>query len=525
MRKIIGVTVGTPLSVSKIEEKIKPVKKEYVDNTFATKAAVARNDKRIANLESGTPPELFVTDSTVAYVKDVPEDVLPYAEVTKLGGKSRKRTNLIPFPYADGGAGESVTILGVTYTVNADGSVKRTGTANGYSNFSFSRDVNFKAGETYTASAGVIVSVKSNGETKYLFNTFVWEEGYTLGNIYTQVANTTVDDIVYPMLNSGSTALPYEPYFEGLRSAPVTEVESVGKNLIPLPHTDGGAGESVTILGVTYTVNADGSVKRTGTANGYSNFSFSRDVNFKAGETYTASAGVIVSVKSNGETKWLSNTFVWKEEYTLGNIYTQVNPNVAVDDTIYPMINKGSVALEYTPYTKRSLPIPEAVQALDGYGWGVNESVYNYIDFEKEQFVKRVGKAASVIATAVGTHLNGQPYCSLYRLDAKSNGAVLSNNYTSAIWTDKDRYVYVINGAIIITDTRFTSVEEVNRLLSEEQTEIYYELATPEITDISDILPADNYIGVEGGGTLTFKNEHKYKVPSEVTYQIKEAIV
>ena len=54
---------------------------------------------------------------------------------------------------------------------------------------------------------------------------------------------------------------------------------------------------------------------------------------------------------------------------------------------------------------------------------------------------------------------------------------------------------------------------------------LYYELATPEVTDISDILPEDNYIGVEGGGTLTFKNEYEYDVPSEVTYQIKGATV
>jgi hypothetical protein len=52
---------------------------------------------------------------------------------------------------------------------------------------------------------------------------------------------------------------------------------------------------------------------------------------------------------------------------------------------------------------------------------------------------------------------------------------------------------------------------------------VYYVLATPEVTDISDLLPADNLIEVEGGGTITFENEHSIAVPSEVVYQTKGA--
>ena len=52
---------------------------------------------------------------------------------------------------------------------------------------------------------------------------------------------------------------------------------------------------------------------------------------------------------------------------------------------------------------------------------------------------------------------------------------------------------------------------------------LYYELETPEITDISDILTADNLLEVEGGGTITMVNEYRYDVPSEITYQLKEA--
>jgi hypothetical protein len=53
---------------------------------------------------------------------------------------------------------------------------------------------------------------------------------------------------------------------------------------------------------------------------------------------------------------------------------------------------------------------------------------------------------------------------------------------------------------------------------------LYYELAEPVITDISDLLPADNLIGVKGGGTVTMVNEHKYDVPSEIVYQVKSEV-
>jgi hypothetical protein len=50
---------------------------------------------------------------------------------------------------------------------------------------------------------------------------------------------------------------------------------------------------------------------------------------------------------------------------------------------------------------------------------------------------------------------------------------------------------------------------------------LYYELAEPIITDISEFITEDNFIKVEGGGTLTFKNKYEFAVPNEVVYQIK----
>ena len=55
---------------------------------------------------------------------------------------------------------------------------------------------------------------------------------------------------------------------------------------------------------------------------------------------------------------------------------------------------------------------------------------------------------------------------------------------------------------------------------------LYYELETPIVTDISDLIPDDflRNIEVEAGGSITFKNgndNYHIPVPSEEEYIVK----
>jgi hypothetical protein len=63
--------------------------------------------------------------------------------------------------------------------------------------------------------------------------------------------------------------------------------------------------------------------------------------------------------------------------------------------------------------------------------------------------------------------------------------------------------------------------------LANNNTTIYYPLATPIETDISEYLTDDNLIEVEAGGTLTFKNQHgddwRVPVPNEETFLVQAA--
>lgn len=120
-----------------------------------------------------------------------------------------------------------------------------------------------------------------------------------------------------------------------------------------------------------------------------------------------------------------------------------------------PYISKSSVT-EYTPFSQATMPIPSAIQSLDGYGWSAG-TVYNYVDFTNKKFVKRVGSRA----------------------------------YASG--DDSD--------STVITDGTTT----------------YYALTTPIETDISDLLGADG-IACESGGSLTFANSNgdNYRIPVPV---------
>lgn len=123
---------------------------------------------------------------------------------------------------------DSYTHNGVTYTANPDGSVTVKGTAAGASYAQLSiRGFAFANGARYTLSGGQSDVYLEIGyftdDTSANYQTIGRNEGEPLtftGNgkparVYLRVRDgLTVDCTVYPMLNIGNQALPYEPYTE-----------------------------------------------------------------------------------------------------------------------------------------------------------------------------------------------------------------------------------------------------------------------------------------------------------------------
>lgn len=132
--------------------------------------------------------------------------------------------NLIKAPFESSNnpykPGYTFTQNGVTFTVQDDMGIKVVGTntsADKYAQFnayykSYERP-KYPAG-TYTFSKGATVQIKySSGSAINRDGTFTINKEFSLNGFYIAIhAGESVNKTVYPMLNIGSTALPYEPY-------------------------------------------------------------------------------------------------------------------------------------------------------------------------------------------------------------------------------------------------------------------------------------------------------------------------
>ena len=130
-------------------------------------------------------------------------------EITAMG------KNLLPYPYLQ----TTITDKGVSYVDNGDGSITARGTSTGYSVIILNNALEFVDGKTYMVSGGsfkapVIFSYRNeSGVMQYSTNKIVWSSAYTLEKIYIQVnEGNVVNETIYPMLETGTTASAFEPY-------------------------------------------------------------------------------------------------------------------------------------------------------------------------------------------------------------------------------------------------------------------------------------------------------------------------
>lgn len=480
---------------------------------------ISANRKRIENLESGIPAEAFIIDDSVAYTKDVPENVAPNAVVTRIGGMTYKSKNLIPFPYTEGSRTES----GVTITVNNDGGFLINGTAT-RSIFFKLNDVVLDAG-TYTlnptanfnlSTQTIQAYVLVNGEYHWGNASFTIAERATAEVMIRFLeGGGATNGVMYVMFNEGS-AKPYEPYYEGLRSAKVTEVKSVGVNLWDEEWEVGG-------------LNADN------------------------GDIYYATD----RIRGVNYCHCLPNTQYWVPPYIHLVFYNkdksyvgQVSGNnvITTPDKAYYfkvcgtvgygttynndiIIAKSTTALPYTPYVEHTLPIPEAVRPANG----INENVYDFIEWAEDGSVKKTVKCGVVdlgtldwkvkasgsvyapyfYADFYGVKYIGSYYTNVYPLITAPYKTVDRNSLADKCITG-DGIDYEVN-QIQIKDTTYPDVASFKAAMSGVM--LVYELAEPIVTDISDLITADNLVPVQSGGTMTPVNEYSYAVPSTIIYQ------
>lgn len=369
-----------------------------VKNSYATQTALANTQRQVDGLYTllEQKNEIYVQTATDTYTtretaggENIADGV--QTPVKKITGKTVKTTNLF--------SGENITTGNCTYEngivkqVKKDDSEYLVWKVQLFKDTTLITQATVEFVHTGTIPALTVektsdvnrLSLGLNGKS---FDTMVSIDISDFPNgTYTitwNVLNITQGSISWDniMLNEGSTAKPYMPYFPGLKNAFFKEIVSTGRNLIPYPYYD----TTKTVNGVTFTLNDDYSVTVNGTSTSDATAEFYFVVNrqkcFFSKGTYT------INSNFNGENSFVS-LFVQRyhedlsfdktltsvksgsmtfENDTVGLLFVRlyVEARATVNNvTMKPMLNYGSSALPYEPYTQSVLSLPEAVELTE----------------------------------------------------------------------------------------------------------------------------------------------------------------
>lgn len=572
-----------PINVADMKEKIEiesqtresednRIRKELQLNALNDNVMKRRLDA-IWKLNEGISYQ-FETDSETSYQKDVPSGA-KLASVKKIGGKTIVWNQLVKQLFG------TITSNGVTFANNGNSSITINGTATDKIQVYISRYLSDSP--DFVNASGHILYLKAcpksysgSVESHILVGEAAnWSYGMAkdVGNgaivtaklpdgtndivygIRIVIAKDTVIDnqTVYPQLidltkmfgagNEPSSVeeiksmFPddYYPYDAGtLMSTPVNEIVEQGKNLnVP---SKWKRSKIVDYNGTPCIYFKNGSTY------GYIDGIFEENTVYTftfrlIGEgtyymiiCYTDGTYDSLSDVKGGEITTITST-VGKTIQRFGGLWSN-GEDIYLDISVL-QIEKGLTATPYSPYRQTSHQIPQSILELDGYGDSVSDDVYNYVDWEKKQFVKRVGKV--VLDSFSGTWGSVTHGYAVFWTGGNfdRNVKMISNNFVYSDLGATEAPVYsfgLISGANItktfILPSTITSLQEANEWLKLNETIIYYELAEPVITDISDLIPDDfNPIEVEAGGSLTFKNSngdaYRVPVPNEVEYAVK----
>ena len=508
--------------------------------TIPTKTSQLTNDSSFINqtglnnaLEDKLSFDEEVINSTSDVTKVVPEGSGKYATINKVGGMSYKSRNLLEI------TGVTATVNGVTFTVNDNGSVHAKGTATAQANFFFNAKDGLKhlvKGKTYKSIDCSFELVKKDGTITYPA-TFTYDDTVSYLNILTVLgAGTVIDKFYYPMvIESTETNTIYEPYYSGIRSAAVNKIIS-NSNLIDekaLVNTSGG----------NYTEFVNGQlhlVNTTGTTYASKTISITVPkgkwyVKMKT-YSYTTQSPPVGMLIVNGTPAYISGVATTGTTYTFDSPTTmQVKLTTHNQNQIgeaycnlwlTPVINA-----EYKPYKENVLEIPTGARKI-GYGLGINEDCYNYIDFERGVYVQKC-KKVNLSTLNWGLSGNGKQMSSPDLVnqitppinnDKKANilCSTYANDTANNVWLSANDKSIAVNasGQICIYDSNYTDVASFKASLTD--TWLIYALTTPEEIDISIYLQDNNFLEAATGGVITAVNEYNYDAPTEISFFTSE---
>lgn len=221
-----------------------------------------------------------------------------------------------------------------------------------------------------------------------------------------------------------------------------------------------------------------------------------------------------------------------------GNKETMQSIADAFDIMLVDGIYKSDTMPAYAPYHSNVYPIPETIRALPGYGWSAG-TARNYVDYENKRYVQCVSSVdLGTLAWscrpeqqrfyAIADSITGkfsESFGIVPNIVVAKYDIVCFNDITTKTDNMKASAVKTANDYITIRNTAYTDATAFKQAM--QGVMLYYELETPIVTDISDLIPDDflRNVEVEAGGSITFRSsngdDYRIPVPSEEEYVVK----
>lgn len=362
--------------------------------------------------------------------------------------------------------GNSVS-AGVSWACK-DGIVTAKGTTTGTSSTSGAIDFDFtgKVG-TYTISGStdnvsVYASVTKNGLTKWYNSTaFELDGTETQVNIYCQVygEGKAVNETVYPMLNAGDTALPFEPYTGGVASPSPDypqDICSIGDGEININVHSGnlfdansllvGTNTSLDVSEDEYTITVSGGTKTGWGSSSYfvpedlvkmlrgktvhlacDSFTTAQSVNVRMGLNITREDGKIDYPDS------LSPT-VFSRKFTISETAVKIQISLYANNTGTALESDNTIVIEglriglesgqsWNPYAGQAATIPRTLPGVPVTSGG------NYTDADGQRWVR------DEIDSKRGVHVHK---CGYYIFDGSDD-----EEWNGIFTHDSKKYVYI----------------------------------------------------------------------------------